>query len=98
MELSSIRMNGYGINTSLKKLRGCLIRVCSSLHSPPSPPILGGSDPQNPPVLGSHFRGRVPRLEESGADLGGECNGLATFQTTSEVLALGSVFGPLTFN
>jgi hypothetical protein len=65
----------------------------SSLHSPPSPPILGDSDPQSPPELGSHFRGRVPRLEESGADLGldvsaqpngGECNVFTTFQTASQ--------------
>jgi ATPase family associated with various cellular activities (AAA) len=41
----------------------------SSLHSPPSPPILGGSDPQSPPELG---------------DLGGECNAFDTFQTDSE--------------
>jgi amino acid adenylation domain-containing protein len=47
-------------------------KVHSSLHSPPCPPILGGSDPQNPPMLG---------------DLGGECNGFATFQTVSESIA-----------
>jgi hypothetical protein len=43
----------------------------SSLHSPPSPPILGGSEPQSPPKLG---------------DLGGECNVFATFQTASNAL------------
>jgi hypothetical protein len=41
----------------------------SSLHSPPSPPILRDSDPQSPPELG---------------DLGGECNVFATFQTASQ--------------
>jgi uncharacterized protein len=44
----------------------------SSLHSPPSPPILGGSDPQSPPELG---------------DLGGECKDSPSFQTASQLSA-----------
>ncbi|WP_404790307.1 PfaB family protein [Altericista sp. CCNU0014] len=50
----------------------------SSLHSPPRPPNSGGRSTQDfgflPPELGSHFRGRVPRLEESGVGWGGQCN------------------------
>jgi hypothetical protein len=52
-----------------------------SLHSPPSPPILGGSDPQNPLRLGSPELHSPPEL----GDLGGDRNVFATFQTASEM-------------
>jgi uncharacterized protein YjbI with pentapeptide repeats len=52
----------------------------SSLHSPPSPPILGGSDPQSSPILGNSDLQSPSEL----GDLGGECNDFATFQTASE--------------
>jgi WD40 repeat protein/tetratricopeptide (TPR) repeat protein len=58
-----------------------------SLHSPPSPPILGGSDPQNSLRLGDFDPQSPPRLAESNpqsppelGDLGGECNVFATPQ------------------
>jgi hypothetical protein len=48
----------------------------SSLHSPPSPPILGGSDPQSSSTLGGSDPQSPPEL----GDLGGERNVSATPQ------------------
>jgi hypothetical protein len=53
-------------------------RIPEQSHASSYPPIGEGQQILKPPELGSHFRGRVPRLEESGADLGGQRRGLAT--------------------
>jgi hydrogenase maturation protease len=40
--------------------------------------IYSANQPQSPPTVGSHFPGRVPRYQENGADLGGDCNPVPT--------------------
>ncbi len=100
--LALVMLAIYGLmGQSQAQLKNLFEKSRPPLHSPPRPPNSGERSTRNsgflPPELGSHFRGRVPRLKESQVGWRDQCNVFNTFQEDSKMhsgaIALWKILG-----